>query len=437
MEISIFGLGYVGAVTAACLAQRGHNVIGVDPDTVKVDLINEGKAPIIEKDLEELICSNVISNRLKAVNHGKEAVLNTQISLICVGTPSELNGSLDLTYIKRVCHDIGVAIAEKKAYHLIVARSTMLPGSVEETVIPALENSSNKKEGVDFGVVFNPEFLREAEAVRDFNNPPKIVIGSRKPQDAESISKIYEGISAPLLKTDIRTAELVKYADNAFHALKITFANEIGAVCKNLGIDSHVLMDIFCKDTQLNIAPTYLKPGFAFGGSCLPKDLRALTYFGRHRDLDLPVLNSIISSNSAHIDRAFQLIQEKEKRKIGIIGFAVKDGTDDLRESPVVGLIEKLLGKGYEIQLYDRNVSLSLIRGANKKFITEKIPHIGLLIRDNPHEIIDFAEIVILGNQCDKLIKTYTKSMEGKYIIDLVRIQDNNFKKINYEGICW
>ncbi len=437
MKLSIFGLGYVGAVSAACLAQSGHSVIGADPDTIKVDLINKGKSPVIEKDLESLISFNVKAGRLKAITDSEEAIQDTGISLICVGTPSHQNGSIDLTYVERVSCDIGKALAIKEPYHIVVARSTMLPGTLEARVIPLLEEYSGKKAGKDFGVAVNPEFLREATAVYDFFHPPKTVIGSMAFEDAEKVARLYKGINAPLIQTSIRTAEIVKYADNAFHALKTTFANEIGLVCKSLGIDSHEVMNIFCQDTKLNLSPYYLKPGFAFGGSCLPKDLRALNYLARHRDLNLTVLNSIIPSNQGHVQHALELIRSKEKKKVGFLGFAFKAGTDDLRESPVVTLIETLLGQGFQIQIYDKNVNLALLRGANKKFIEERIPHIAAMMRDDMNEVLSFAEILVIGNKSQEFIDIFPQLKTHQCVLDLVRITEEFETKATYEGICW
>jgi GDP-mannose 6-dehydrogenase len=437
MKVSIFGLGYVGAVSAGCLAETGHSIIGVDRDRFKVDFINQGKSPIIEQDLEHLIKRNIKSGKLKATIDSGRAVMETEMSFICVGTPSNPNGSIDLTYVNRVSKDIGQALASKADYHLVVARSTMLPGTIHGTIIPILEKYSGKKAGNHFGVVCNPEFLREASAVSDFFNPPKTVIGSVNKGDGQKVAKLYSVIKAPLFHTTIKIAEMIKYVDNSFHALKITFANEIGLICKSLGIDSHAVMEIFCKDTKLNLSPLYLKPGFAFGGSCLPKDLRSINYFAKHQDLILPLLNSIIPSNQYHIQTTLDLIKSKKKRKIGFLGFAFKAGTDDLRESPVVTLIETFLGQGYDIQIYDKNVSLSLLRGANKKFIETKIPHIASLIRDNIEDVINFSEIIILGNHSKEFSQILSNIRNDQIVIDLVRISDQYNSHDYYEGICW
>lgn len=437
MKISIFGLGYVGAVTAACLAKNGHTVIGVDSDTTKVDLMSEGKTPIIEKDLEALIALNVKANRLSVTTQAFEAIQNTEASLVCVGTPSKQNGSLDLSAIERVASEIGIALAGKNSFHLVIVRSTMLPGTVEGIIIPILEKKSGKKCGKAFGVSYNPEFLRESTAVFDFFNPPKTIIGARHADHRELTARLYRGIDAPLIYSSIKVAEMVKYVDNSFHALKITFANEIGLICKKLGIDSHEVMNIFCQDTKLNLSPSYLKPGFAFGGSCLPKDLRAISYLARHIDLNLPVLDAILPSNKAHIEYTMQLVRQHQKRKIGILGLAFKSGTDDLRESPAVVLTETLIGQGHQIRIYDKNVSLSWLRGANRNYINEKIPHIGTLIREDMEEVISFADLIIIGNNSEEFVNIFSFDLKGKAIIDLVRISEEFQTLAEYEGICW
>jgi GDP-mannose 6-dehydrogenase len=437
MKLSIFGLGYVGAVSSACFAEIGHDIIGVDRDSIKVDLINEGKTPVIEKKLEQLIKLNVKEGRLRAITDPEIAVQETEISMICVGTPSNHNGSIDLSSVERVSCDIGSALLKKEKYHLVVARSTILPGTVQNTIIPILEKESGKKAGQEFGVIYNPEFIREASAVDDFFHPPKTVIGAINAKDGQKISQLYKNITAPLLITTIRIAEMIKYADNIYHALKITFANEIGLLCKSLGIDPHEVMNLFCQDTKLNLSSCYLKPGFAFGGSCLPKDLRAITHLARHQDLDLPVLNAIIPSNQSLIQHALNLIKSKEKKKIGFLGFAFKAGTDDLRESPVVTLIEILLGQGYEIKIYDKNVSLARLRGSNKKFIEERVPHIAALMNENIQKVISFSEILVVGNKSDEFDDILKQVKQNQYVIDLVRITEQYCHNDFYEGVCW
>jgi GDP-mannose 6-dehydrogenase len=437
MRISVFGLGYVGAVSAACLARDGHEVIGEDPTDVKVDLINSGKTPIIEKDVGEMIAAAVRDGRLRATQDAADAVRRSEISLICVGTPSQLNGSLDLKYIRRVCEDIGAALREKGDRHVVVVRSTMLPGSMRTVVIPALEEASGKKAGRDFGVCINPEFLREGTAVHDFYHPPKTVIGEIDAASGEALAAIYARIEAPLVRTDIETAEMVKYTDNVWHALKVGFANEIGNICKGLGIDGHQVMDIFCKDTKLNLSPYYLKPGFAFGGSCLPKDVRALTYRARTLDLDLPILNAILPSNERQVERGLHMVTDKEKRRVGVLGMSFKAGTDDLRESPVVEVIERLIGKGFEIRIYDRNVQLASLVGANRDYILNRIPHISRLMVGTVDEVLAFGQTIVIGNGATEFQGVTERLRPGQVVVDLVRISNGRSEPGRYEGICW
>lgn len=437
MRISIFGLGYVGAVSAACLAKEGHDVIGVDPNKAKVDLINQGITPIIENDVAGMIKNAVADGKLRAVVDVKEAIGKSEVSLICVGTPSQLNGSLDYKYLRRVCEEIGTSLKEKPDYHVVVARSTMLPGSMRDVVIPILKEFSEKKAGTDFGVCFNPEFLREGSAVYDFYNPPKTVIGETDIRAGDLLASLYEKMDAPLIRTDIETAEMVKYTDNVWHATKVGFANEIGNVCKKLGIDGHKVMNIFCQDTKLNLSSYYMKPGFAFGGSCLPKDVRALTYKGRALDLDLPILNALLASNERQIEHGLRMIIEKGHRKIGILGFSFKSGTDDLRESPIVEIIERLLGKGYDIRIYDRNVNLSKLIGANRDYILNRIPHIARLMVDNMAEVLDHAETVVVGNADPEFRTVVDRIGEGQCVVDFVRVVDKRSEEGKYDGICW
>jgi GDP-mannose 6-dehydrogenase len=436
VKISIFGLGYVGAVSAGCLASDGHQVIGVDPNRTKVDLINEGKTPIIEKDIGEMIARTVKDGRLHATTNVREAVLGSDMSLICVGTPSQLNGNLDLSAVRKVCEQIGAAMREKDSFHVVVARSTMLPGSMRSTVIPALERASGKRAGVDFGVCNNPEFLREGTAVYDYYHPPKTVIGESDQHAGEMLLQLYEKMEAPLVRTDVETAEMVKYTDNTWHALKVAFANEIGNICKAVGIDGHKVMDIFCKDTKLNLSPYYMKPGFAFGGSCLPKDVRALNYKARMLDLDLPLLNSILPSNQRQVEKGLKMVIDKGHHKVGILGFSFKAGTDDLRESPLVDVIEHLIGKGYELKLYDKNVKLAALTGANQDYILNHIPHISKLMVDSMEEVLDFAETIVIGNGAEEFRQVPGRLRDDQQLVDLVRISQQQSGK-QYDGICW
>lgn len=392
----------MGAVITACFSRQGHTIIGVDTDAFKVGQINAGKSPIIEPELESMLAEGVAAGRVSATSDHVAAVLATEVSMICVGTPSKPDGSIDLTYIKRVCENIGEVLKQKAGRHIVVIRSTMLPGSIEGTVIPALEQSSGKPYGTGFGVAINPEFLRESTAVRDFYNPPKTVIGTAAKEDYEKIAELYANITGPFVHTDLRTAEMVKYADNCFHALKIVFANEIGRASKALGSNADEVMRIFSLDTKLNLSPVYLKPGFCYGGSCLPKDLRALTAAGRTHHVALPLLEGIAQSNDAHFTSAFRYLLSLDAAPIAVLGFAFKAGTDDLRESPVVKLIEELVKAGKQIRLYDRNVSPERLIGANKRFVETHLPHLSHLIVGNVETLMAGAQVLVIGNGNDE-----------------------------------
>lgn len=436
MKISIFGLGYVGAVSAGCLATDGHEVIGVDPNLTKVELINQGVTPIIEKDIGDMIAATVKSGHLRATVDVRDAVLGSDMSLICVGTPSQLNGNLDLSHVRKVCEQIGAAIKEKAGFHVVVARSTMLPGSMSAVVIPTLEAASGKKAGVDFGVCNNPEFLREGTAVYDYYHPPKTVIGESDERAGAMLVELYAKMDAPLVRTNVETAEMVKYTDNTWHAVKVAFANEIGNICKAVGIDGHKVMEIFCQDTKLNLSSYYMKPGFAFGGSCLPKDVRALTYKARSLDLELPLLNSILPSNEKQVEKGLKMIMDKGARKVGILGFSFKAGTDDLRESPLVDVIEHLLGKGYDLKLYDKNVNLAALTGANQDYILNHIPHISKLMVNSMEEVLAFADTIVIGNGATEFKAVPGQLKPGQQLVDLVRISQEQSGG-QYDGICW
>ncbi len=438
MKISIFGMGYVGVVSAACLAQLGHQVTGVDVSQDKVDIINSGRSPIIERDIDGLVAQAVAEGRLRATTDAVEGIRASEISLICVGTPSNTNGSLDLRYVERVSHDIGLALAQKAEFHTIVLRSTVLPGTTEEVVLPVLEIASGKKAGEGFGLCFNPEFLREGTSVADFWHPPFTVIGQVDDRGAKVAAELYSKLEAPMMIVAIKVAEMVKYTNNTFHALKVVFANEIGNICKQQGIDSHQVMDIFCMDTKLNLSPYYLKPGFAFGGSCLPKDVRALLYHARRLDQNSPVLEGILPSNEAQIQRGFDLIRKTGRKKVGMLGFSFKAGTDDLRESPLVTLIEMLLGKGYQVKIYDRNVSLARLHGANRAYIERGIPHIATLMCDTMEEVLAESEVIVIGNKSPEFRQAVQETREDQVVIDLVRIaEDAQPSSGHYEGIAW
>ena len=437
MRICVFGLGYVGAVSAACLAQDGHEVIGIDPDQTKVNLINAGKTPIIERGIGEIIKDQVASGRLSATTDAASAIPHADLLFICVGTPSLSNGDIDLKYVRRVCEQIGESLGQQEHAPIIVFRSTMLPGTMRKVVIPTLEASSGKRAGADFGVCINPEFLREGTSVFDYYNPPKTVIGELGKSSGDLLTTIYVKMRAPLIRTDIETAEMVKYTDNVWHALKVGFANEIGNICKGVDVDAHRVMDIFCQDTKLNISPYYLKPGFAFGGSCLPKDVRALVYKAKTLDLALPILNSILPSNQLQIDRGVRAVVAKGRRKVGILGFSFKEGTDDLRESPVVELTERLLGKGFDLKIYDRNVSIASIHGANRDYILNHIPHISRLMVPRMDEVLGHAETIVIGNSAPEFNDISTRLTRGQNVIDFVRVNSSRSVAGVYEGLCW
>ena len=437
MNISVFGLGYVGCVSAACFAKAQHHVIGVDVNPVKVGIINEGRSPIIEAGINELIASGVQSGHLRATTDTSEGVHDSQISLVCVGTPSRPNGSLDLSFVKRVCEDIGEVLRNKNQPHVIVMRSTMLPGSLETVVVPALENSSGKKCGRDFSVCVNPEFLREGSSLKDFFAPPFTLIGADESQVAELVRDLYAEIDAPVFVIGTKAAEMVKYACNCFHATKVSFANEIGNICKQLKIDSHEVMEVFCRDTKLNLSPYYLKPGFAFGGSCLPKDLRAINHKAKELDVDVPLLSSLLPSNRLQIERAVEMVVTTGKKRVGVLGFSFKAGTDDLRESPMVTLIETLIGRGMQLSIYDRDVSLARLFGANKEYIEREIPHISQLMRESVDEVLSSSEVLIIGNKAEEFREIESRLKSDQVVIDLVRIFEDRLSDENYRGICW
>jgi GDP-mannose 6-dehydrogenase len=431
-------MGYVGCVSAACLAADGHEVIGVDVNPVKVELVNAGRSPIIERGLEDLLAEGLSRGRLRATVDAAQAVHQSDLSFICVGTPGDSNGRLDLQYVERVSADIGNALKTKGEYHLVVVRSTMLPGSTDRVVLPTLEEVSGHRAGEGFGLAYNPEFLREGTAVKDFYNPPRTVIGELDERSGELVSSLYAGLDAPLIRTAIKTAELVKYADNAFHALKIAFANEIGVLCGGEGIDSHELMGIFVQDTKLNLSPVYLRPGYAFGGSCLPKDLRALNHWARRRDVQTPVLGSILESNEHHKQRALKLVRETGKKRIAVLGLSFKPDTDDLRESPSVELVESLLGKGYHLRIYDRNVALARLVGANKEFIEREIPHIASLMVPDLGTALADADVVVVASDDPEFRAVPGMLRPDQVLVDLVRIvEDLDGLGERYHGIAW
>jgi GDP-mannose 6-dehydrogenase len=433
MKISIFGLGYVGCVSLGCLAQNGNNIIGVDIEPMKVDLINQGKPTIIEKDIDTIIAEQHSQGRIKATTNVSEAVNESEISIICVGTPSGPEGHLNLDYIFKTARQIGEVLKDKKGFHVVAIRSTVLPGT-NMKVGAMIEEASGKKRNVDFSVVSNPEFLREGTAVADYYNPPYTVIGSDNEQAIAIMKEVYSQVGGSMEVVDIQVAELIKYINNSYHALKVVFGNEVGSVCKKLGIDSHEVMRLFCLDTKLNLSPYYFKPGFAYGGSCLPKDLKALQTLAHDSYLDVPVINSIEASNTRSKNSLLELILKKGKMKVGVMGISFKAGTDDLRYSPIVDVIEKLIGKGYEVKVFDKNVHISRLIGKNKSFIREFLPHLDHLLIDDMQEVADWADLIVLNNN-DKMFRELRIS-DSKVIVDLVRIPD--FKGLpGYEGILW
>lgn len=439
MKISVFGLGYVGAVASACLAESGFDVIAIDTDPVKVKCLAEGRSPIIEPGLPEMIKANKENGRLKATLDVREAVLNSDISLICVGTPSNADGSLKLDYVEAVCAQIGAVLKDKKGYHSVVLRSTVVPGTARTIAIPALEKASGKKAGTDFGFGNNPEFLRESTAIYDYFNPPKIVIGSLDKKTADAMVEIYKDIKADQAICTVEVAEGVKYADNAWHAMKVGFANELGNIMKEMGVDSHKVMDIFFLDTKLNISKAYLKPGFAFGGSCLPKDVRAIRACGKAKGLQTHIFDALLEANDEQVRRAVKLIKETGKKKVGMMGLSFKAGTDDLRESPLVTLADLLLKEGYELVIYDPSVfEASQMEGANQKYIREGIPQISKCLVETADEFLPKAEVIVIGNHGEDYGQIIQKTSAQTPIIDLVRLKNNPVEdRASYTGICW
>ncbi|MCG8406844.1 MAG: UDP-glucose/GDP-mannose dehydrogenase family protein [Phycisphaerales bacterium] len=440
-RISILGLGYVGAVSAACFAKLGFEIIGVDIDANKSERLNRGDAPVLEHGLTELVAEQHRAGRIQATTDALAAVLGSDISLVCVGTPSAANGSLNMDYVERVCGQIGEALGQKlsknEGYHVVVIRSTVLPGTVEERLIPILENASGKRVGVDFGVVQNPEFLREGTAIQDFFHPPKTVIGANDEKSGQFVSRLYEKIDAPLFVTDIGVASVVKYADNAFHAVKITFGNEIGRFCKKLGIDSHEVMQIFCEDRKLNISPAYLRPGFAFGGSCLPKDLRALLYRGRNLDLEFPFLSGLLPSNKLQIETLVEELKPYRHDGVGFLGLSFKPGTDDLRESPIVSVAEALLGKGAEVRIHDPNLVISALVGSNLRYIMSEIPHLGNLLKESPEPVIRASQAIVVSHNTELFQRAVLQTRPDQIVFDLVRLPNAEQIPARYVGLYW
>lgn len=439
LSISIFGLGYVGSVTAACFAHKGHRVIGIDVSRAKVEMFASGRTPIIEARMSELVAEGHQAGRLSATTEAAAAVHNSDVSFVCVGTPSLRSGKLDLSHVEHVAREIGAVLKNKVRPHVVVLRSTVLPGTTESMVIPALESASGRKSGGDFTVAYNPEFMREGSAVADFLEPPYTILGSSESDHLDPLRELYRDTPGEKFEAPIAVAEMVKYVSNAFHAVKVGFANEIGTLCKQLGVDAEAVARIFTSDRRLNISPAYLSPGFAFGGSCLPKDLRALTYRAKELDLSLPLLESVLGSNTEHLERSVEAVLSTGKKKVAMLGLSFKAGTDDLRESPQVQLIKRLVGEGCQVSVWDPHVSLGQIAGSNRKYIEEVIPHIGSLLSTDLERVIGEADVVIVG----------TKSVDKNQLVELLRPDHTVIDLVNldpsrrpqgggsYQGICW
>ena len=438
MKISIFGLGYVGAVSLACLARDGHEVIGVDVDPAKLGLIREGRTPVVEEGMVDLMADVVASGRVKVTDDARAAIAQSELSFVCVGTPSAPNGSQDQSAILRLVRDVGAALREKTAPHVILFRSTIVPGTVEDVIVPLLEEVSGKRAGTDFHVGFQPEFLREGSSIRDYDRPPFTVIGTASAHAAGVLRELVGHLPCEFRETSVRAAEMLKYCCNNFHALKITFANETARLCDALGVDPFAVMELVCQDRQLNISPAYLKPGFAFGGSCLPKDLRATLHLAKKLDVDLPMHASILPSNRHQVERAIEKVMATGSRRIGMVGLSFKVGTDDLRESPLVLLAEHFVGKGFELTVYDPEVHLSNLLGANRRFIEQHMPHLGSLIRSDLARVVAAAEVLVVGLNDARTVASLRELVRpDQVVIDLVGIGAGGRGLGRYEGLCW
>jgi len=439
LSVSVFGLGYVGSVTAACFAHVGHQVIGVDVSSAKVQTLGAGRSPIVEARTGELLAEGYHAGRLRATTDAAVAVGESDISFVCVGTPSMRSGKLDLRYVERVACEIGLALKQKTSHHVIVLRSTVLPGTTESLVIPAIEQASGLRAGVNFSVCYNPEFMREGSAVADFLNPPYTILGASDANHLAALRELYKNTPGTLYETTIPVAEMVKYFSNCYHAVKVGFANEMGTMCKHLGVDAQAVTKIFTSDRKLNISAAYLSPGFAFGGSCLPKDLRAITYKAKELDLKLPLLESLMPSNAEHVDRAVDMVMSTGKKKIAQLGLSFKAGTDDLRESPQVQLIKRLMGEGLEVRVWDEDVALGRLAGANRQYIEQVIPHIGSVLSADLESVMSSAEVVILGNKSASKEQLSELLRPEQIVIDLIHLDHAQRPEgaKAYEGICW
>ncbi|AXY51054.1 nucleotide sugar dehydrogenase [Rhodococcus ruber] len=439
-KLSVFGLGYVGCVSAACLASRGHSVVGLDVDPRKLRCLSRGEAPVVERRIADITAEAVASGRLTVSDDPVRAVCETDMSIVCVGTPSGAGGGLSTEYLERVTDIIGSGLAAKDSWHVVVYRSTMVPGTCESLLVPRLEAASGgKRAGIDFGVCVNPEFLREGSSVEDFFDPPKTVVGESDPRSGMQVMALYEDFGGSRFRVRPAVAEMVKYVDNSFHALKVDFGNEIGAICGALGLDSHAVMEIFVSDTKLNISPAYLMPGFAFGGSCLPKDVRALVHTARRHDVEVPVLSNVLTSNEVHLRRVVDLVLSLDRHRIGLFGLSFKQGTDDLRESPMVELAERLIGKGFDLKIYDADVALSRLTGSNQAFLDHRLPHIGSALTDDPDEVLSHGEVLIAGSRDERAVAALDRAGADHVIVDLVRLPhaEDRRRRGGYVGTGW
>ena len=438
MRVVVVGLGYVGSVCSACLASRGHQVTGVDTSAYKVDRIAAGKSPIVETGLEPLIAEARAAGHLAATTRIADAMAGAEVVLVCVGTPSAGDGGLDLSHVKRATVEVGTALRGTGVFTTVVMRSTMLPGSVEDELLPTLEQASGGRAGADFGIAYNPEFLREGSAIADFFGAGYTVVGARDARSADALRRLYDGVGGELLVTAIRTAEMLKYVNNAYHALKVSFANEVGRVCKREGIDSHEVMALFCRDTRLNLGPTYLQPGFAFGGSCLPKDLRALNQRARRHDLDLPIIGSILRSNDRHVDEAIHVIERLRRKRLGFLGLSFKEQTDDLRESPILRVIGALVGKGHAVLLHDPNLDMERVLGANRRFVEDEVPYLPERLRASVAEVVAESEVIVVSNRSAAYAGVGAMLGPGQALVDLAHAVDaRTVRHGEYHGLAW
>ena len=438
MKVSIFGLGYVGAVSCACLPELGHDVIGVDTNPSKVRMINDGQSPVVEEGIDELIAAAVRAGKLRATDDVEMAVLGSEVSLISVATPSNPNYTPNFSAVDAVIRSIGAVLRKKPGHHTVVLRSTVPPGTTEDRLLPVLEESVGRKVGDRLSLVFNPEFLREGSSVKDFHHPPQTVIGSLDEAGYVAMEQMYAGLPGQVVRTSCRVAESVKYLCNVFHAMKIVFANEAGSVLKACGLDGREVMRIFCQDTQLNISPAYLRPGFAFGGSCLPKEVKGFLALARGKEVPVPALAGLLGSNEAHIDRAYDMIARDGRRKVALFGLAFKPGTDDMRDSPLVTLAERLLGKGFDLAIYDSFVKVSRLLGKNKEFIDREIPHLDRLLKESPEQVLEEAQVIVVGHADQAGRQAIVDHAAGRRIIDLSGYAElRTAEAADYEGICW